>query len=429
VIRRLQSLRDPRRLLAAIGLTLISLFALIWLLNRSGVGSPYPSGDITLRLWTTEEHQAALEGLAQRYEKRHHNVKVEITHQPSADLAAALEAAAKAGATPDIYLASLDRVLRDPSSVATAPRRVLKADRVRRDFIPAVGETLTSGDSLYGLPLSVDNLALYYRKSAFEAAGLKPPATWNELLESIPKLAEKNGLSVERAAISLGTPLTDPEASLLQVLMAQNGAALASGGKVTWAEPDQDGYYPGVKALDFFTSFANPEKSSYTWSDALGSPPEAFRAGRTAAFIGTWSSRESLAGLGDDLGIAPLPAIRSDRPRNLASFSPYVVASSSPNVYAAWDFLRFATSERELGRYLETSGRLSPRLDLARGQARDGAHDAFASQLSSAHSWQLASYPETTRELHAAMTAVLTGRATSTQALQQAAAALQPLVK
>lgn len=424
----LRQLADqPLRILGIGFLALLVIFFAVWLLGRTGLGSPYPREQITLRLWTVGEDEEALRALISRYEKRHKNVRIELSVQAPANYAPALDAAAKAGATPDLYLQNPDQILRNPANYASGPRRLIKTDRIRRDFIPAVSETLIRDDALYGLPLSVDNLALYYRKSFLKEAGVKPPATWNELLASVGKLSGKNGLSINRAAVSLGTPLTDPGTNLLQVLMAQNGVTLRDLG--TWTAADRTGYYPGVKALDFFTSFANPQKSSYTWSDTLGSPPDAFVAGRSAMLIGPSSLRASLTAVGSDLGQSPLPAIRSDRPLNHASFSAYAVGVGSPNVYVAWDFLKFATSERELGRYLDSSGRLSPRLDLARSQSRDGRHDAFASQLSVSHSWPLSAYPETVQALQAAAAGVLTGRQTSLQALEQAVATLQPLLK
>lgn len=417
----------PLRILGIGFLALLVVFFAIWLLGRTGLGNPYPREQITLRLWTVEENEDALRALVSRYEQRHKNVHIELSAQAPANYASALDAAAKAGASPDLYLVSPDQILRNPANFTSAPRRLIKADRIRRDFIPAVSETLIRGDALYGLPLSVDNLALYYRKSLLKEAGVKPPATWSELLQIVGKLSSKNGLSINRAAVSLGTPLTDPGMNLLQVLMAQNGVSLQE--LDTWTAADRTGYYPGVKALDFFTSFANPQKSSYTWSDSLGSPPDAFVAGRTAMLIGPASLRSSLAPVGSDLGLSPLPAIRSDRPLNQASFSAYAVSSSSPNVYVAWDFLKFSTGERELSRYLDSSERLSPRLDLARSQSRDGKRDAFASQLSVSHSWPLSAYPETAQALQAAVASVLTGRQTSLQALEQAVATLQPLLK
>lgn len=417
----------PLRLLGIGFLALIVIFFAIWLVGRTGLGNSYPREEITLRLWASSEDEKALREVISRYERRHKNVRVELSLQPQGNYGSALDAAEKAGVTPDLYLQSTDRILRHPEKLALAPKRLIKADRIRRDFIPAVSETLLREGALYGLPLSVDNLALYYRKSILSESGQKPPGTWNELLTSVPKLSQKNGLSINRAAVSIGTPLTDPGMSLVQVLMAQNGVAL--GDLATWTGADRTGYYPGVKALDFFTSFANPQKSSYTWSDTLGSPQDAFAAGRTAMLIGPSSLQASLSSVGADLGVSPLPAIRSDRPYNQASFRAYVVGVGSPNVYVAWDFLKFATSERELGRYLESSGRLSPRVDLARSQSRDGKRDAFASQLGVSHSWRLAAYPETAQALQAAVTDVLTGKQTSLQALEQAVATLKPLVK
>ena len=41
-------------------------------------------------------------------------------------------------------------------------------------------------DKVYGIPLSIDTLALYYNKDHFREAGLvEAPATWNEFVTTV----------------------------------------------------------------------------------------------------------------------------------------------------------------------------------------------------------------------------------------------------
>ncbi|MDJ0336083.1 ABC transporter substrate-binding protein [Salinibacterium sp. G-O1] len=57
-------------------------------------------------------------------------------------------------------------------------------------------------NNLYGLPWSVNNLALFYNKDLFSAAGIQPPTTWDELKSAAATLSKGNvkGIAFSAAA-------------------------------------------------------------------------------------------------------------------------------------------------------------------------------------------------------------------------------------
>jgi multiple sugar transport system substrate-binding protein len=51
------------------------------------------------------------------------------------------------------------------------------------DLMPAYRDIFTVNDQIYGVPTAGESVFLIYRKDLFDAAGLEPPQTWDELLE------------------------------------------------------------------------------------------------------------------------------------------------------------------------------------------------------------------------------------------------------
>jgi len=64
--------------------------------------------------------------------------------------------------------------------------RFTKEERDR--FLSGPLAAATYNDKIYGVPLFIDAGLLYYRKDLLDKYGLKPPATWEELVEAAQKV-------------------------------------------------------------------------------------------------------------------------------------------------------------------------------------------------------------------------------------------------
>jgi ABC-type glycerol-3-phosphate transport system substrate-binding protein len=124
-----------------------------------------------------------------------------------------------------------------------------------------------------------------------------------------------------------------------------------------------------------------------------------------------------------------LPSIKNSAARNQVDFNTYGVSDTSRNIFVAWDFLKFATSSKEQAIYLNQTRGLSPRLDLAKTESKQGDLSPFAAQLPESHTWALAGWPETAQAFQGSMAGVLTNKSTSAQALEQSKAQLTPLLQ
>ena len=104
---------------------------------------------------------------------------------------AKLQTAFASGQGPDIFLLSPGDFLRYYNGGVLQDLTPFLTEEARNDFYPEVMATRTVDGKIYGLPMEVGALAMYYSVKAFEEAGLTPddvPTTWEELLEVAQRL-------------------------------------------------------------------------------------------------------------------------------------------------------------------------------------------------------------------------------------------------
>jgi multiple sugar transport system substrate-binding protein len=250
---------------------------------------------------------------------------------------------------------------------------------------------------VYGLPLSVDTLALYYNKDILNRAGIAQPAadwkTFQDQVKTITKL-DQTGAIIQSAA-AIGTAGNVERASdILSLLMMQNGAPMTDqSGTVTFDQypPDLAGTPepPGASALIFYTDFANPVKEVYTWNDQMPDSLQAFANGQTAFFFGYAFNLPQIRQANPKLnfGIAPFPQIAGNKPVNFANYWVEAVSNKTAHPDEAWDFVQFMTNADNVQSYLKATDKPTALRSLISGQLDDLDLSVFASQLPTAESW------------------------------------------
>lgn len=270
---------------------------------------------------------------------------------------------------------------------------------LKNNFADVVASDVILEDGkVYGLPLSVDTLVLYYNKDLLNSAGIvSVPQYWNkEFQQNIKKLTKqdpKKGLV--QSGVALGTSKNISRFSdILSVLMMQNGAVMTTGNQVTFgAVPPSmstSNYNPGLEALRFYTDFANPNKEVYCWNNDMPNSLEAFTSGSLAMFFGYSFNLEQIRAQAPKLnfGIAKLPQIEGNSIAvNYANYWVDSVSKKSKYQDAAWDFLQFLTKEENAKIYLAKTKKPTALKSLINVQKDDEDLGVFAEQLLSAKSW------------------------------------------
>jgi ABC-type glycerol-3-phosphate transport system substrate-binding protein len=214
---------------------------------------------------------------------------------------------------------------------------------------------------MYSVPFYGESSFLVYRKDLFEQKGLKPPATWDDLLAAAKAFhdptKEKYGIAV--------TASSDIQTALYMLLAQWSyGAELVDGGRGSLNTP------AGRKGGEVFLEllkFTPPNVRSYNFADVNKS----IQLGQAAMAI-QWASgarpmedktKSSVAG---KLGYARVPkAVRQTPMRGVWTVA---IAKNSPNQDAAWQFATWL-SGKEFGQAAvkypsATSAIHSPRLSV-----------------------------------------------------------------
>lgn len=370
---------------------------------------------ITLEVWDylgQGVSHTAMESAVEAFEAANPGITVNRTSFAYSDLATAIVQGGVGGSVPDVAI--VDVV--DTQNFASLG--------LLQDVTDAVGErsgeyfdgpwqsTQVDGKT-YGLPLNSNNLALYYNKDVFEAAGAEVPTTWDELRTTGLELssAENTGIAMSGVKNEQGTFQFLP-------FLWQTGGDLD-----TFATD-------GATALQYLKDLIDDGSMSssvanYSQEDARTQ----FVNGKSAMMInGPWEL-QNLKDAGINYGVAPLPA-GVEAATGLGGEN-VVTFAEGAQPEAAVAFLEFLAGSEGAKVYCDESGQLSARVDLE-GQlalSEDPDMQVFEAQLDVAHARAYgANYNEISAAVQEALQKVLTGAASAEDAAATAADTITPLL-
>jgi multiple sugar transport system substrate-binding protein len=280
---------------------------------------------------------------------------------------------------------------------------------LRANFVDVVADDVIVDNKIMGLPLSVDTLAMFYRKDLFNNEGIiNPPAYWDKnFQDTVKRLTKRDaqGQIIQAGAAIGGGSNVERSADIVAALMLQSRAPVIENGRVVFNRQSAEGsnYYPGVDAIRFYSDFANINKEVYCWDKGLGNSFDLFVRGQAAIMFGysyhipliIAARRTGFTG-GDagqylkdlNIGISKLPQIAStSQPVNIANYWVETVSKKSQHSNEAWDFIQFMTKAENVGSYLDKTQRPTALRSLIEQQLSKEYLDVFASQLLTARSW------------------------------------------
>jgi len=260
----------------------------------------------------------------------------------------------------------------------------------------------TTGDikeQIFGLPLFMDTLAMYYNKDLLNNANITiPPDYWNrEFQQNVKKLTRQNtkGEIIQSGVALGGSNNIERYSDILSVLMMQNGAVMMNQeGTVMFSQvpPAFSGqkYNPGMEALRFYTDFANPAKEVYCWNNDLDNSLDMFTQGKLALMFGYSYHLPQIRAQAAKLNfsVAKLPQIEDNQQIiNFANYWVETVSKKSKHVDEAWDFIQFAARAENVKSYLEKTKKPTALRSLVEEQLDDMDVGVFADQILTAKSW------------------------------------------
>ena len=268
-------------------------------------------------------------------------------------------------------------------------------NQIEKEYVQAVKSDVVMDGQIYGLPLSLDTVALYYNKDLLDRAGVaEPPKNWEEFQAAAKKLTKfdkKSGKILQSgAAVGTGNNIPGFE-DLLYILFKQSNIDFVSkDGFATFHSRAQGApTAPGISVMNFYTDFANVTRDTYTWNEELENALDKFVNGSLAFFFGYSYHAPVIKARAPQLNVEILPMLQlnPEQPVNTANYWVQAVTDKSKHKNEAWALVNFLTHSKANKDYLDQALRPSALRAYISGQLDNVALYPFTSQVLVASSW------------------------------------------
>ncbi len=245
---------------------------------------------------------------------------------------------------------------------------------------------------VYGLPLYIDTLALFYNQDLLNNADIsQTPEHWDTFQKNVKRLTKTDKGKFIQSGVALGTAKNIERSSdILSLLMMQNGATMLEGNSVQFhMNAPGSNISPGIGALRFYTDFADPSKEVYCWNNSMNQSLELFSQGKVAFMFGYSYHLPDIKMRAPKLnfGVSQMPQIAYNSKINHANYWMEVVSNKSKNTDEAWDFVQFATDTKQVKSFLDVTNKPTAIRALIAEQIDDLEIGVFADQVLTAQSW------------------------------------------
>jgi len=331
-------------MIAKTKLTQLILILCLSLLTFSCSFTPN-DGKVHLTLWqgvNPPTNREVLQQLVDKFNRSQPDVFVESLYvgQPDQQIPKILSAVI-GNAVPDLLWYSPTLTGRLVELDAILPLNDLLARSTRREEIdPALLPTMQLGDRIWSVPFSTNNVAIFYRPSLFEAAGIKQlPQTWDELKTVAKQLTiDKDGDNrIDQHGIFL--PLGKGEFTVF----IWSPFLWSAGGDLLQDQKPQLNTPAAQTALQLWLDLVKSDSAILSQPER-GYEEDNFISGKVAMQIsGSWALR-FMTSKKIDFGVMPIP-----RDRNAATAiggeNLFLFKTNPEREAAAWKFAEYVVSE------------------------------------------------------------------------------------
>jgi multiple sugar transport system substrate-binding protein len=325
-----------RHQLQVIALLLVSAIMLT-LVGPLGVSSAQEQIQLTFWNYWDGKNGETAQALIDRYNEAHPEVFIENVFIGWGELLPKLQIAIAGGDTPTMAAADMAwmPLLADSGKLLPLNDLIAAAPEPMDDFYPALMAVNTYDDTIYGLPVSTNNLELFINSDLYTAAGLDPatpPTTWAELNDAAATCAAANEGAVGMELYTLpGEGLTWQ----FQVYLWQAGGDFLNE-DLTAAAFNSDA---GLAALNYWLELI--DSGAYSLSDwGLFSQGQACMVMDGSWMVGTFADTAPF-----EWTTATMPYPADGEPAtNMGGEHMFIMAEDEAEQQAAWDFMSWFTS-------------------------------------------------------------------------------------
>ncbi|MDP2642126.1 MAG: extracellular solute-binding protein [bacterium] len=366
------------------------------------------------------------------------SITINYEEKPADSIESDFTEALARGTGPDLIILTQDKLWKNRPKLTVIPYQSISERDFKNTFIEE-GELFLDETGIYALPVSIDPMVLYYNRDLLSAAGqARPMAYWDEIYAAATNLSKKDAAgNLVTSVMALGEARNIPHAKdILALLMFQAGTPITGfvGPDLRSRIADNEGLTiaPGESALEFYTQFANPTKTYYSWNRSLAGAQTNFTSGDSAYYLGFASEFRTLRSKNPTLnfGVALAPQSRvSGKTVTFGRVRGVAISRGSKNSGAA---LVVATKliSKEAALALSQALALPPaRRDLLALRPTDAVFSIFYDAALQSKGWLDPDTVVTAAIFRDAIESVTSGRARTTEAVNKADREVEALIK
>lgn len=246
--------------------------------------------------------------------------------------------------TPDVFTQDVVWIAEMAGAGWALPLDEYVPQSARAEYFPGTVAACTYRGKLTALPWFVDSGMLYYRTDLLDAAGARPPETWDELVAIARQL--QDGGKARFGYLWQAKQAEVLVCDAVEAIASNNGAILAADGRTATLDSE-----PCAQAIQFLHDTINKHRISppdvLSWDEE---PSRAPFTGGEAAFLRNWSYVYSISqdpkgsSVVGKVGVAPLPHFPGGKSAACLGGYQYGVNAATKNREAAIDFLTWMSS-------------------------------------------------------------------------------------
>lgn len=276
-----------------------ALFAVLIFSGKLPIGknnaANTPQGEVVL--WGTFP-ETQMNAIIQSFNPKAKTYRVTYTEVREDVFAQKLLEALANGTGPDMIMASHQVLLSQESRLYPFPASSFSEKAFKDTYVDGASLFFTPGGAL-ALPVSIEPMVLFYNRTLFSKQGIvNPPATWDDVASMASKLTLSNDKNqFIESGISLGAPNTPYAKDILMAIVQEIGQTPVlkqynqdGTPRITvlanTATTNSNNVLPLSTAVRFFTQFADPLKSTYSWNQFSGNADDQFVAEKLAMYVG-----------------------------------------------------------------------------------------------------------------------------------------------
>lgn len=356
---------------------LIILLVILLVFNLLFKSKPKAPQEITLDYWGLWEDKNILQPVFDEYKKNHGNITINYIQQDPKLYRDRLKTALDKGEGPDIFRFHNTWVPMMKSYLSPVPKNIYADGDFEKTFFPVATSDLKLSGNIYGIPLMIDGLLLFYNDDILKGANVSAPSTWEDVQKAIPKLTVKEKGKIVTSGIALGTAENIEHFSdILGLMFLQNGTKPE---KSLFSCADGKSTTCGVETLTYYHKFA--ETPNNTWDETLENSIVAFAGKKVAMIIApSWEAfaiKELAKNSNLNFKVGKVPQLPCDKEPcatvNWATYWVEGVSVKSKYQKEAWEFLKYLSSADTMRKVYELQmksrilfGEPYSRVDLAK---------------------------------------------------------------